>query len=65
MESLQLPKDLFWTGKLEPFSPEHQLFSLNHSEDEWTIEHCLKLGETLNIIISCFVINTSAFRETA
>lgn len=46
MESLQLPKDLFWTGKLEPFSPEHQLFSLNNAEDDWTIEKCLKLGQS-------------------
>uniref|UniRef100_T1GCB2 Uncharacterized protein n=1 Tax=Megaselia scalaris TaxID=36166 RepID=T1GCB2_MEGSC len=51
MESLQLPKDLFWTGKLEPFSPEHQLFSLNNAEDDWTIEKCLKLEKPLDIEI--------------
>lgn len=56
MESLQLPKDLFWTGKLEPFSPEHQLFSLNNSEDDWTIEKCLKLEKPLEIDINTPII---------
>uniref|UniRef100_A0A0K8TQZ5 Putative activating transcription factor n=1 Tax=Tabanus bromius TaxID=304241 RepID=A0A0K8TQZ5_TABBR len=38
MESLQLPQDLFWDGKMEPDSPSSEIFSLPNSEESWVLE---------------------------
>lgn len=38
MESLQLPMDLYWDGKMEPESPSSELFSLSTTEESWCFE---------------------------
>lgn len=38
MESLQLPQELYWDGKMEPNSPSSETFSLPNSEESWVFE---------------------------